>query len=925
MAEKIKGLTIVLGADAKEFIKALRSADSEIKATQSNLRDISKALKFDPANVNLLKDKQQELGSAIQQTKEKLELEYEALKNMDASGVDKTSDQFKNLKLQMDLDEAELKKLQQEMRDFGTVGGQVLAEVGRQMQDVGNKIKGVGDKISEVGRGLTTTVTTPIVGGFGAAIKVTADFDEQMSKVKAISGATAEEFDQLRDKAREMGASSKFSATEAGQGLEYMAMAGWKSQDMLNGLPGIMNLAAASGEELGTTSDIVTDALTAFGMKAEESSHFADILAAASANANTNVSMMGESFKYVAPVAGSLGYSAEDVAVALGLMANSGIKADMAGTSLRNMLNRMAKPTKESEVAMERLGLSLTDSEGNMLSFKQIMDQMRGSFQNINMPLEDYNKKLDELDAALADGSLTQKKYDSELEELNKQAFGAEGAEKARAAAMLGGTRAMAGLLAISNATEEDYKKLTDAVNNSSEAFAKLEDGSVVPLNEALASGQEIIKQYDGAAAAMASTMQDNLNGDVTTLKSMLEELAISVGDLLMPLVRDIVEQIQSVVTYLNGLDDAQKEQIIQIAAIVAAIGPALIVIGQVVSAVGTIVTAMGTISTFIGTTLIPAITAISAPVLAVVAAVAALAAGFVYLYKTNEDFRNKVNELISGIKENFNNMVQTIKPAFEELFKTVKQIVQDIIAGFKDFMNTARPVFEFIATGIAGVVNGVMKAATPIVNAVNSVIKMVTSVVKAMFALLKGDFSGFTSHMGDGVRALFETIGNVIKAHLSFFQGLFETFGSDIGSKAMQWGIDMINSLIDGIMSMIDSVGDAISSVADVISSFIHFSEPDEGPLKNFHTFMPDMIKELTSGIKNGIPSVQNAMDSLTSAMVPASNNFGGSSNVNTMTQSNSININVYGAQGQNVDQLAEIIQDKIAQSVVRRGVAFG
>ena len=133
-------------------------------------------------------------------------------------------------------------------------------------------------------------------------------------------------FDALREKAREMGAKTKFSASEAAEAMNYMAMAGWKSKDMIGGIEGVMNLAAASGEDLATTSDIVTDALTAFGLKAEDSSHFADVLAAASSNANTNVSLMGETFKYAAPIAGTLGYSVEDTAVAIGLMANAGIK-----------------------------------------------------------------------------------------------------------------------------------------------------------------------------------------------------------------------------------------------------------------------------------------------------------------------------------------------------------------------------------------------------------------------------------------------------------------------------------------------------------------------------------------------------------------------------------------------------------------------
>ena len=195
-----------------------------------------------------------------------------------------------------------------------------------------------------------------------------------MSKVAAISGATGDDLKALTDKAKEMGATTKFSASESADALQYMAMAGWKTDDMLSGLEGIMNLAAASGEDLATTSDIVTDALTAFGLTAEDSTHFADILAQASANANTNVGMMGETFKYVAPVAGALGYSAEDTALAIGLMANSGIKASQAGTSLRSIMSRMAKPTKEVQNAMNKLGVSLTDSSGNMKTLNELME-----------------------------------------------------------------------------------------------------------------------------------------------------------------------------------------------------------------------------------------------------------------------------------------------------------------------------------------------------------------------------------------------------------------------------------------------------------------------------------------------------------------------------------------------------------------------
>lgn len=275
-----------------------------------------------------------------------------------------------------------------------------------------------------------------------------------MSKVSAISGATGEDFQKLTDKAKEMGAKTKFSATESAQAMEYMAMAGWKTSDMLNGIEGIMNLAAASGEDLATTSDIVTDALTAMGLQASDSGHFADVLAAASSNANTNVSMMGETFKYAAPLAGALGYNIEDLSMAIGLMANSGIKGGQAGTTLRSILTRLAKPPKEAAEAMDQYGISLKNSDGSMKSLMEVMENMRDSLQELP---ED---------------------------------------EQSAAAAAIGGQEAMSGLLAIVNASESDFDKLSSAIGNA-----------------------------DGAAAEMAATMQDNLAGQLTILKSGWKDL----------------------------------------------------------------------------------------------------------------------------------------------------------------------------------------------------------------------------------------------------------------------------------------------------------------------------------------------------------------------------------------------------------------
>lgn len=305
-----------------------------------------------------------------------------------------------------------------------------------------------------------------------ASVAVGSNFEEQMSTVQAISMASGDEVDRLNEKAKELGKSTKFSASEVGQGFEYMAMAGWKTEDMLSGIGGILDLAAASGEDLGAVSDIVTDAMTAFGLGSDQAGRFADVLAAASSNANTNVSMMGEAFKYVAPVAGALGYEIEDTAVAIGLMANSGIKASQAGTALRSMFSRLSKPTAEVQSAMEALNLSLTDEDGNMKSFLELQKDMRAGF------------------AGMAD------------------------VQKAEVAAKLAGQEAMSGILAIANSSDADFEKLTEAINNSAGAAEKM---SEIRLDN-LKGDLTIMRS---AAEGFGIDLYENLSGPLRDITQM--------------------------------------------------------------------------------------------------------------------------------------------------------------------------------------------------------------------------------------------------------------------------------------------------------------------------------------------------------------------------------------------------------------------
>ena len=719
---KVRGITIELGADTSGLSKALKGVNKEIGSTQKQLKDVEKLLKLDPHNTELMEQKQRLLAERVGETKTKLEALKEAQKEVgeELKRTGEGQEQYDALQREIISCTNELKELEKQASASSVAIQKISA--------AGESLKNVGDKISSAGQALMP-LSTAAAGLSAGIIKTTADFDASMSKVAAVSGAAGEDFDKLRDKAREMGETTKFSASDSAEAMNYMAMAGWKTDQMLEGISGVMNLAAASGEELATTSDIVTDALTAFGMKAEDSGRFADILASAASNANTNVALMGESFKYVAPVAGSLGYSAEDVAIALGLMANSGIKADMAGTSLRNMFQRMAKPTKESAMAMDRLGLAIDDGEGNMYSFREIMDQLRQGFVDINMPIEEYDRQIEQLDADLEAGRIKQKAYDKEIEELNKQAFGAAGAEKARAAAMLGGTRAMSGLLAIANASEEDYNKLTQAIDNSSQAFARTKDG-VVPLNEALASGAEILETYEGTAESMAATMMDNASGQMEILKSQLEELAISLGDTLMPTIRKVVGYVQQFVDYLNGLDEGTQKTIMNVILAVAALGPLLVIIGKLTSGIGTIMSVLG---------------GLSAPILAVVAVIGVLVAAFMHLWNTNEEFRNKVLGTWDDIKAKFDSFGQGIVDRLNAMgfdFENFSEVVTTIWNTLCDFL---APVFTSTFDAIAAVLGGAL------------------DVLTGLFDVFAGLFTGNWEQMWNGCAEIFEGIWDAI------------------------------------------------------------------------------------------------------------------------------------------------------------------
>ena len=866
---RIKGITVEIGGDTTKLQTALKGVNTEIRNTQSQLRDVEKLLKLDPGNTELIAQKHRLLAQAVSETREKLETLKTAQRQADEALRNGTisQQQYDGLQREIVETEQELRRLEQQAEQSATA----LQKIGA----TGEKLQAVGDKVSSVGQKLLPV--TGVVTGLGtAAVKTAADFDSAMSRVAAVSGATGSDFDKLRDKAREMGAKTKFSATEAADAMNYMAMAGWKTEDMLSGIEGIMYLAAASGEDLATTSDIVTDALTAFGLTAEDSGHFADVLAAASSNANTNVSMMGETFKYCAPVAGALGFSVEDTAEAIGLMGNAGIKASQAGTSMRSIMTNLTGDVKLSGAAIGDVTIATTNADGSMRSLSAILADCRVAF-----------------------GGMTE-------------------AEKANNAEALVGKNAMSGFLALMNAAPEDIAKVSGAVNNCKDA-----------------------------AKNMADTMQDNLEGQLTILKSQLQELAISFGDLLMPAVRSIVSGLQGMVDVLNAMPDGVKQVIMIIALLAAVLGPVLIIIGKVISAVGTIMTIVPKLAGVINTvkTAFGALNAVmlANPIAIVIAAIAALVAAFVYLWNTNEEFRqfwislwesvketaiqcwqaisaflsqaweaiqntavsvwNGIRDFFSGLWTGIQTLFTTVVNAiagflsgawnavkgtvvsvwtaisqfFTSVWNGIRNVTSSVVNGIRSFLQSA---WNGIRALITTVMNGIKSVVTAVWNGIRSVITRVMngirSVVSSVWSGIRNTISSIVNGIRNTVSSAFHAMWSGIRSTIS---GIYNTIRDGLGnavnyitslaSAGWRWGADIINGIVNGIRSCIGAVAGAVTDVANTIRAHLHFSVPDEGPLTDFESWMPDFMSGLAEGIEKSRGMVKAAVNSVAADMV--------------------------------------------------------
>lgn len=870
------------------IIQQSKTLDSEMKKLTSSFDKNGKSLKDNKQQRELLNQQIANQKTRISELNGMLEKSAAKYGEADT----------KTLKWKQAVNDAttSLNKMQAELREMPSS----LELVGQKFESVGSKMKSIGGSISQVGKTLTTHVTMPIVGVAGAATKLSMEFEKEMSGVKAVAGATDEEFEQMRKAAIDMSHGTIYSAQEAAQALYYMGLAGWSAQESMAALPSVLNAAAAGNMDLGRASDIVTDYMTALKIPVDgytngiqNAEHFVNVLTATMTNSNTDIDMLGETFKYAGTTAGALGFSIEDLSIASGIMANNGIKASQAGTTLRNIMQRMAKPTDEVATAMDKLGISL-DADGEMMSFLDIMYKMREGFQGIMVPEEEFQAQVEQMNIALENGTLKQSEYDKQLEQMIGDTYGAEQAQMAMYAAMLGGARGMAGLLAIANASDEEFDAFVQTIYNADEAFVQTSEG-IMTMSEALSKYGDEAYNFEkvGAAQGVAETQMDNLSGDIKTLVNDIKSAGIEMASLGEGPMRDFVQKLNEWVTAFRELSPEQQAFIIKIAGIAAAVGPAIMVVGGLVSAIGTIGGAIGTLIPIIGTVI-----SVAGPLLIGGAVIAGLIAGAMWLNDNWDMVSAKASEIWgsvvdswNGLKEGVVQSVTELKDNISEKWSNIKETVGTKIDEIKTAAEEKWSLLkETVGTKLDELKTGAEEKWTLIKESASGTWQTISDTVSekagGIYTTVEGKLgeilAAYEEHNGgmDGVVAAgwqaieeyytlgYDTLNTLTDGKLGEIVGMFTENLGGLGQKALQWGKDIIANLRQGLEEKWAEVKEGASKLAEGIASVLHFSEPDEGPLKNFHTFMPDMVNLMVKGMDQNAWKVRQAAEGLAQEM---------------------------------------------------------
>lgn len=892
---RIKGITIEIDGNTQSLQKSLAEVNGKLRDTQTALKDVDSLLKMDPGNVELIAQKQNYMKDAIEATKEKLEQEKLALQQMkDNNATGEVTEEQKALEREIIETEKSLESLEGEMKNFGAVGKQQAESVAQSMAQVGEKVQAAGQKVSAVGDALTASVSAPIAAAGVGALKASLSYEDALAKLSTIADTSQVPMEEMSNQILELSKVSGISAETLANNVYDAISAGQQTADAVNFVSKATALARAGFTSTDSALDILTTSLNAYGLAAEDVTRVSDVLINTQNLGKTTVDQLASSMGKVIPTAKANGVEIEDLAGVYAVMTANGIATAETTTYFNSMLNELGK---SGSTAANAFAAGTEHIKEGGLTMKEAME--------MGWELTDVLSVLDE--QAAESGTTISNMFGS--------------AEAGKAAAVLW----------------DNGAKLNDAV-------------------EAM-----------GQSAGATETAYGKLNTTSFEIEKTINELKVTlleIGDVLkaelMPVFEKVVKKIKELTGYISGMSVEEKEQMIKIAGIVAAIGPLLSVGGRLISGIGTVMTMAPKIGT--------ALTALTGPVGIVIAAIAALAAAFAALWTSDEGFRNDV----SGIFNEIQISIQPLVDALGELWAAFQELMQALWAAFGS---------DIVAMVKTVVIDGIIPQLQTFIDFIKNVVQLVTDLVNGDWNSAWDDlkriatnlveltirtiiifFEGFLKtsveifwkivagigeallELGASIREKIDEIvyeaiefwGDLLKRTLEIFQQIWDgivekvtgikdaivdgvseaiQFLADLPGKALTWGRDMIDSFINGIKEKVGALSDELEATAEEIASFLGFSEPEKGPLSNFHTFAPDMMDLFTKGIRDNIPEVRKAAEDMAAAVALP---------VNASTLTFNIANTINGAPGQNINDLAIAVDRRITTSVAQRRLAW-
>jgi TP901 family phage tail tape measure protein len=812
MAESVRGINVVIGADTTKLSKALSDVNKRAKDIQSELRQVDRLLKFDPGNTTLLAQKQQLLSKAIENTSEKLNRlkSVQQQVNEQFRRGEISEGQYRAFQRELEKTEGQLRSLQSRLEETNGAINKHTTTWGRLQESlnrVGQNLRDVGQRMQNVGQSMAASfgaATAAIGGALGFAVKKSMDFEAQIDRVGAVAGATPAEIKKLEQAALDLGASTSKSATEVAQGMEIMAAMGYNTNQILAAMPGIISAAEASGEDMALVAETVSAALNAFGLSASEASRVADVLAQAANDSAAGVQDMQYTFKYAAPIAKQLGISLEELAAATEIMANNGIKGEQAGTTLRAALIRLSDPPREAANTLEALGVKITDANGKMLPFSNIIGQLAEKTKNMS------------------------------------------NAQKLAALSTIFGTEAASGMLSVVEAGPQKLDQLTKSLQNSA-----------------------------GASQEAAKKMKDNLKGSLEELQGAFETAQITIGNALAPAIEKVAGYIQNLINWFNNLSPS-TQQFIAIAAGVAAvlagvgaaIGVVLAIIGAAASGIGALTAAFGAVSGAIAAAG-GAMAIITGPIGIAVAAIAGLTVAGIALWKNWDTIKAKAIEIWGAIKQWFSSTLENIKQSFSNAWNTIKSftsstwqtIKQVTVTVWNAIKSAALAIITPFVNGITNLFNGMKGGLQQIFNGLKQFFSGVWQAIKNIFLgavllivdLVTGDFKGLLND----AKAIFNNLKNALSSIWNGIKSIFSGAVSAIkGFVSAAWG--NIKSTTSSVFNTVKSLASSVwNGIKSAISNAVNTAK---SAVSNAFSTMKSTVSSIMSNIKSTITSMWNS-----------------------------------------------------------------